>query len=213
MQRIELNHWYVSGNTLYISLMRSIARIFINDDECQLEVIDGDRNNIILNFDNIEEAIVFTEKVVNTSNSISDIRTSYKDLYGRGEQLPELKVDLQDESKVIITEADIYKLIINYYGENRKDKIDAKKEIGISNNQIDLHFFLVEHIGEKDINTMLTEGDLSNVFRDYLEFYGRDLIDFKYIGNIRRVGYFTDEERPVFQGIELNTRQKTITRK
>ena len=213
MERINLNHWYVGGNDLYISLMRFYVRISIENNGCQLEVVDQNRRNIILKFDTLEDAISFTENVVNKCSEIAEIRDDYKEFFGKTEVLPELKVDPNDPSKVLLTEEDIYKLIVSYYGKGRKDIVDAKKEMGISDHQIDLHFYLIEYFEGKEFDTMLTEGDLSNVFSDYLDPYGKDLVDFKYMGNIRRVGYFTDEDKPIFQGVQLNTKEKVKTRK
>lgn len=66
MDRISLNHWYLHGNELSISLMRFHVKINILKESqnlyFQLTIMDEDYKESIINFNSIEDAISFTEK-------------------------------------------------------------------------------------------------------------------------------------------------------
>ena len=88
MGMIKLNHWYARENQLCISLMKyyvSIDMVLSNDEIFfKLEVIDSERKELCLCFNSLEEAISFTEDVVNKNYSITfnDMERAYKEQYG-----------------------------------------------------------------------------------------------------------------------------------
>ena len=84
MNMIKLDHWYLHGNELAISLMRYYVSIkLINDDGNNifiLRVTTGmAEKEVPLMFDSLEDAIVFTEDVINKCATIDEIKQVYYD--------------------------------------------------------------------------------------------------------------------------------------
>ena len=81
MNRIELNHWFVSDNHLSISLINYcvIITILKNDEFIfyRLKVIDNNRSDLTFDFYSLEDAITFTEKTINKCNTVDDITNAY----------------------------------------------------------------------------------------------------------------------------------------
>lgn len=81
MNRIELNHWFVSNNQLSISLINYcvIITILKNDEFIfyRLKVIDNNRSDLTFNFYSLEDAITFTEKIISKCNTVNDITNDY----------------------------------------------------------------------------------------------------------------------------------------
>ena len=69
-------------------------------------------------------------------------------------------------------------------------------------------------MGEK-ITVKLHEEDILEPLTVYAKAEGYELISYKYVGGIHNVGYFTDNEIPVFEGVMLTAKKlnKTKTRK
>ena len=83
--RMELNHWFISKNSLSISLMNFYANIEIIMDNnwptYKVTVTDSNRDEIGLYFKTLEKAICFTENVVNKCTTLDEIVNSYKKEY------------------------------------------------------------------------------------------------------------------------------------
>ena len=115
--------------------------------------------------------------------------------------------------KIFLKENEIYDAIINYCSQGNNNELSAEKELRILDDEIFLDFYLIEKI-QKDKIVMthkycITESDLRDVFNHYLEPQGLELNGFKYSGGIRRVGYYIDEDTPIFEGVELSVREKS----
>ncbi len=84
MKKIDLNSWYVYNNKLDIYLKNIYANIEITPNEdnlCQLRVTDGSFNNVQFGFKTLEEAISFTENVVNKCMNDKQIIEEYNKIY------------------------------------------------------------------------------------------------------------------------------------
>lgn len=86
--RIELNHWFVNDDELSVALMRFYVRISICldlDDRVfyVLTVNNSNKENMYLYFPSLEDAIYFTENVINDSETLDEIRDSYNNKYNQ----------------------------------------------------------------------------------------------------------------------------------
>ena len=84
MNMIKNNHWLIHENELAISLIRYYVSIrLIDEDEKNvflLKVSTGmAEKEISLKFDSMEDAIVFTEDVIDKCSSLDEIKTVYYD--------------------------------------------------------------------------------------------------------------------------------------
>ena len=82
MIRIDLNHWFVNDNSITISLMRYCVKICIDYNDIniyyRLTVYDSDMNELVFNFYSLEDAVWFTESVINKCNSYHEIIEQYE---------------------------------------------------------------------------------------------------------------------------------------
>ncbi len=82
MRSVKLNHWYLDENELSISLMRFHISIEIchNGDNLfyRLRIIDENRKELIFNMYTLEDAIWFSEAVINKCMDIDEIIDNYR---------------------------------------------------------------------------------------------------------------------------------------
>ena len=217
MTRIELNHWSMENNELSISLMRFYAKIKIlkNDQTIyfQLFVKGHDEKELTFNFYTIEDAISFTEQIINKSKDSDEVLEKYTSMFENDIFYSPFQKTKNNETNTIeLTPNEVDQAIIGYFGEGKNYRVSSKHELSLYDNQINLRFYLVEHLDydgiKRDNIIMLTEGDLKNALNHYINFYNYDLVDFKYIGGIHRVGYYFDEDTPHYDGIQLEVKIK-----
>ncbi len=80
MARINLDHWFIKENSLSISLMRYyviICPIAYNSTLSYVLNVMDDENNKTFYFDNLDDAVYFTEEIINKSNSIQEMINEY----------------------------------------------------------------------------------------------------------------------------------------
>lgn len=214
MEKISLDHWFVIDNKLSIPTMNHHVDITVckNDKDIfyRLKVVDGERKELVFNFYTLEDAIAFTEKTVAKSRKNDEILDKYVEQF-ENDKFKSPISRFKDNKKDLSVD-EVHETITNYYGEGKLYQVESTHELSLYNNHLDIHFYLLETFDidgvEHTTKTMLTEGDLRNVFQDYAEKADYDLVDFKYIGGIRKVGYFVDEDTPHFDGIELNVKPR-----
>lgn len=203
MTRINLNHWFVKDNNLSISLMRFHVEIKTkksqNNIYYSLKVINSNREEQTLDFYTLEEAIAFTETIINKSENINEIINEYQ----------KQNEEKEEYAKITLTKEEIDEAIISHFGSEKDFRVSCKEEVTLENGIPKVYFYLTEHDGRTvETPVLLTNGDLRNVFENYISFYGYELIDFKYIGGIHHVGYYFHEDTPHFDGIELSVKKK-----
>ena len=92
MSIMRLNHWFIGGNELSISLMRFYVRIEICQNDSfiyyRLEVYDNGKPYLIFNFYSLEDAVSFTENEISKCETYDDILARYKDLFANNRFQP-----------------------------------------------------------------------------------------------------------------------------
>ena len=81
MPKLEKNNWFVQGNDLSISLLCYYAFISNKGNKYKLEVIGKSDNWLIMNFDTLEDAMMFTENTVSNCFEDEEITQAYEDKY------------------------------------------------------------------------------------------------------------------------------------
>lgn len=214
MEKINLDHWFVKGNSLSVSTMNHHTTITVCKNKKEIffrvRILNSEREELIFNFYSLEDAIAFTEKTVSQCRNNDEIVEKYCEQYQKGKlKKKDLKVK---DNKIKLTEEEVDAEIENYYGEGKSYDVSATHELSINNHMIDINFYLIEKFNldgvMRETKTMLTEGDLKNVFEAYVEQGNYELENFKYIGGIHKVGYFVEEDTPHYEGIELRIKPK-----
>ena len=86
MNRIELDHWYIDGDELSINLIGFFVKIKIlkNNKFVYYQLyIKGDKT-LTFNFDTIEDAITFTEQIVNKCHDTDEVVEKYISMFENG---------------------------------------------------------------------------------------------------------------------------------
>jgi len=217
MNKIDLNHWYLKENEISISLLRFHVKINIlkNKEFIYFQTIIKDTNEqeLTFNFYSIEDAISFVEKTVANCKNNTEVMERYETMFENNEfKSPYPNENSTAESTIELTPEEVKHTILEHFSTEEKHQVSVEEELSIHQDHLDLRFYLIEQIHHdginKDVRTMLTEEDLKMALDDYANFYGYELICFKYIGGIHRVGYYFDEDTPHYDGIQLIVKQK-----
>ena len=85
MEKISLDHWFVGENTFNISLMRFFVSLQVRKNNkyiyIKMRVMDYDRHELEFNFYTLEDAIKFTEDVINKCYTTSEIVEQYQIMF------------------------------------------------------------------------------------------------------------------------------------
>ena len=211
MEELDSIRWFVKDNEISASLMRFYVQIDIckNDKNLffPLKVCSDGQELLTFNFYTLEDAIGFTNNVVNKSWTAEEIVEKYKKMFDDNH----FKTTGQG-NKITLTPDEVDQAIIDYFGQGKEYPVSCKEELTMNKSGLDIAFYLIEHTRidgvRRDVSTRLTKGDLMDALGAYIEFYGYELLDFKYIGGIHRVGYFVDEDTPHYDGLELKVKKK-----
>lgn len=208
----------VKKNTIYKELDNFNIKIEIlpNIDHLlfQLEIKSKENNNdITICFPTLEDTVNFINNIVKAKKSLKEIIIAYRDEFLHGELNIPNPIQING-NHASLTSEEVLQLIAHHFGAHKNYKVDATSELSIDSSQPRINFYLIEHLDYDDIKrdnkTLLTKGDLVNVFNHYLEYLGYELVDFKYLGGIHHTGYFVDEDTPHYEGIELYVREKEL---
>lgn len=219
MERINLDHWFVKDNKLSISLMRFYVSIDIHHNSRsiyhQLKVIDGNRDSLVFNFYTLEDALAFTENLINKCNTLNEVIAKYEEQFEQN-KFKGPRVEQQDDPKkgtITLTAEEVDEAIIGYFGSGKEYRVSSREELSLDfqgNPQI--NFYLIEHLDYYGINKkneiMLTKTDIKNALAYYLEDLNCDIIDFKYLGGVHHTGMYIDEDTPHYEGIEVYIKEK-----
>ncbi len=114
-----------------------------------------------------------------------------------------------DPHTMNISEQMVSLIIKDYYQKVEGKDAFVVKDLKLVNHEPVLNLYIII----KGQETQLTRDKLSEVFKWYLDIHGLDFVDFRYIGNIRKAGYFIEEETPVFQGVKLYYNNRVFEKK
>ena len=114
-----------------------------------------------------------------------------------------------DPHAMNISEQMVSLIIKDYYKKVQNVDAFVVKDLKLVNHDLVLNIYVII----KGRETQLTRNKLEEIFKWYLDIHGLDFVDFRYIGNIRKAGYFVDEDTPVFQGIKLYYHNRVFEKK
>ena len=103
MGKIDLNNWFVDGNSLSVSLLNYWIDINIKSDNngiyIQMEVVDNNMDKYIFKFKTMGDAVDFVDNVINRYKSIQKIAIVYEDKYQIAVEVSgKLKIDKLQKS-------------------------------------------------------------------------------------------------------------------
>ena len=203
--KIDLDNWFIDENTLSISLNNFLVNIsFSEKGNLILSVLDDYFDELLLSVDSLEEAITFTEQVINNCKNNSDVEAKFMEhINNKRMNVSCNRVDLSIE--------DIDEAILDYL-EFGKDFISVKNNYNINNGKLDVNYSLVEHLNydgvEGEFEILLTQNDVSNALANYLDTYDYDLVDYKYMGGPTKVGHYYDDNNPHYDGVRIKVKKK-----
>ena len=114
--------------------------------------------------------------------------------------------------KIQINKNELLRLLSQYYSDMLGKDITVLDEVSVKYIQglknINLRLFYEEIIGDGKKITFIYANDICNCLEAYADKNNLTFICFKYIGNIRNVGYYIDEDTAIFEGIEATFEEK-----
>ena len=112
--------------------------------------------------------------------------------------------------KMYLSEGEVNKALINYFSQFIDGKLEISKYIFMGADRLHIGFSLLVRDENKNLieKIRITEDKLREALIFYLNDTNKDLEEFKYLGGVRREGYYQGEETPYFDGIEMQTKEK-----
>ena len=93
-----------------------------------------------------------------------------------------------DKIKIELTPYEVSKILARYFSGGKHYKISINEEFSLNNNQLDIKYYLVEHINtdgiKKDNIAELTNEDIEKALADFLDIYNFSLINYDYISTV-----------------------------
>ena len=190
MGRIDSSNWYIKGNSLSKSYANFYVTIRPFKNYYILEIMKDRLEEINLDFYDLDDAFNFASYNIKDFKSLDEINQNY------------LK-PFDNENNISLCISKIYEIIQNYFGYNTK--IDIEHEEAFIDNEPRVNFYIIND--KKRI--LITNNELTNIFSDYISFYGYFLEEYKF--NITNV---EDNKVFCFNGIDLkvNRKEKVKTR-
>ena len=211
MNKIELDQWYVNGNNMSIDLGKFNVSIKTtnNRDGLNYETIINDNDNSIsIVFNSLEDAISFTEKIVRRCSDIENVMKKYNDL----KKL--FNYNSHDSNKygnMVLVPEELEQAIIDYFSEGVDYDFSVKDELYVEDDEVKLRFCLIGDLGEdKKVKTILTDTDISNALKQFLDEFHLYLISYYFIGGMYKEGYRFDENTHLYDGLNLTVKEKKI---
>jgi len=218
MIRVEGNNWFIKGNTISRSLQRFALKVEMKKSSkgiyYKMVVVNSNLEELKFTFYSLEDVIDFGEKIYKASSE-KEIIDTYIEMFGNKVFTITDGIEEKKE-KMELTKEEVNQAIADYFGEGKSYSVSVEEELSVYNRVPSIHFYLIEHyeIGgiKKDNKILLTNGDLTRALEAYVEYYDKELIDFKYLGGVHSVGYFVEEDIPHYEGIELTVKEKDLGR-
>ena len=179
-RKIDPSRWYEQDGKLRISLMRYFVEIDESEIDTNLYIYNDCRVVLTLKFINTEQAMAFTEDVINNVYSLDDIMDGYKEyikgsewinnVYERYSKLDRLETSINDLIELNNNLKKEYSEALIKYGKILKSKdfdIEEKNNFDIYlnylaeqyNKLMNIESNLINELGEKHINDHLNTSD------------------------------------------------------
>ena len=114
--------------------------------------------------------------------------------------------------KEIITKEKVISLMDQYYSIKMREDVHFTFELGTKNTDLtvipDVKIYLEKYIMGDRIRVYATLDDIKEVLDAYAANHGCELLSFKYCGDVRKTGYYFDEDTPFFEGIAITMNKK-----
>ncbi len=78
---------------------------------------------------------------------------------------------------------------------------------------LQVKFYEERYINGEQIRVYMKEEEIKEALTNYTKNLGRELEEYKYDGGVRLLGYFSEEDTAIFQGVILYFKDKKYTKK
>ena len=208
MNIMELNYWYVRGNELSISLMKFCVKITIINSSLgiyyQLRIKDNNEMYLNMNFNSLEEAVLFTENGINKCHNFQEVINKYKEMNNKRNYDTSWDFPAKNESHhtISLTPQEVDEAIINYFGKDKPYRISVKDEISWEDGNIFVKLILIKHLAKEDKET-LTYEQIKQATNEYI---GKD--EYKVVSFNYNIVFDDSEDEPLHYWIDLNVDKK-----
>ncbi|MBP5678542.1 MAG: hypothetical protein J6X28_01780 [Bacilli bacterium] len=202
MEMIEIDGLSIDQNTFSFSTLSHAIDIEVEGRKRKIHstvsVQDNHLKKESFSFDSLEDALEFAQKRIPRNTTNEEIVNQYI------KWLEERKPVTIEPEEMILSKQEICEEIANFFGQYRKDKIEAIAKVSLEMGEAVVRFYMVEHLRydgiHKDIKSMLTNSDIERVLKFYAETEDCDLLDYEYIKGVKET---LKRKRPYFEGMKL----------
>ena len=130
--------------------------------------------------------------------------------------------DKDNKLTMDISDKEIIEILQKYYSNKFGSEVKVESKLGIKYvntvdgcivSRPDIEFYIFDKNGNQSITSPLTKYDIKEALNDYVSSLGYSFESFKYIGGIRHIGQFIDDDTPYFEGIKVYYREKSMHKK
>lgn len=103
-------------------------------------------------------------------------------------------------------------VVSKYYSEKEEKDIDLQVELSITYGLISMAPDLkLYYQNQNNFRVYVLEDDIAEALHKYAEDNNTTLDSYKYMGGVRKMGMFTDEDTPFFNGVRLYVKDREKT--
>ena len=205
MKGIERRNWLAKGNKLSDNLMDVSVivniKAFENNVYYEVKITDSYMNESTVILYSFEDVMDFVENVLSKCKTTAEAVEKYNELFEAGCLM---KPETSFINEMDLSVSQVKDAMTDYYGNDKDHAVYPFINVFMNNGEPDVKFYINEHVGKgQSYNTPVSKDDLRNVLAMYAAKKGYEMIDYRYVGGVHRVGYFFDEDTPHFDGIKL----------
>ncbi len=107
-----------------------------------------------------------------------------------------------------ISKEEFLDIMSNYISNIANRNLAVEMELGVEYGAISMSPLIKLYVKEINRVIYLHENNINTALNEYADNLGYTLYDYKFIGGVRRMGIFVDEDTPYFDGIDLQLIKK-----
>lgn len=118
-------------------------------------------------------------------------------------------MEIIEKINIDFTPDEVLRILRNYFNGIEKNKFSILEDLSFHNYKFNFKYYLIEHLNEngiqKDNTIELTNEDIENALKEFLNIYNYELVD--YCFNILGSNYI--EDIPSYNGIKVVVKPRT----
>jgi len=103
-----------------------------------------------------------------------------------------------------LNKEELLNYLSEYYSMLYRKEITVQEEHYVEDEyKVGLKIFFYDKVLDNKVKKVLSDNEIETALHEYAYKLDLDLVKFQYLGYVRHVGYYTEEESAIFQGVKL----------